>query len=272
MKRHLSISSLLLLSAAIMFAGCDSQSSDENDPPQLMPAEAFSLQTDIFAPSNGKTQAKINFASAALRVWPVSVLLQAHLLIPAVVTAAALEAEPELVDGTWIWATTAEVNARLLTFSLTGDPVDDGVDWSLSISTDGPDGGQDFDEFTLLTGYTSPGGLTGSWQLYYPINGQRRNVLNAEYELRSDDDRELTFSIPETADDHAGDWVRYAVDGSMHSFEWHQSTLSIDHLVVWNADTKEGGILASNHNGGAPACWDAQLEDAPCLEWQTNAF
>ena len=264
MKRHSLIIALLLVTAAVFNSGCDSQSSGEGDPPRLIPPEAFSIQTDLFSPSNAKTQAKLNFAAAALRVWPVSIILQANLLIPAAVTDAALDAEAVLEDGVWVWSTTSVINSNPITFTLSGDPVDDGVDWSMRITADQPINGQDFDSFELFTAHTSPGGLAGSWQLYYPVGGESRNVLNADYELRSDDDRELTFSIPESADQHAGDWVRYAVDGTTHTFEWHQVGEALEHHVAWDAESKEGYIEATNHNNGIIACWDSQLEDTPC--------
>ena len=266
MKLRITISSLCLLLAGLTTSGCDSQSADDSTPPALIPPEAFSVQTEVFAPAANKALAKLNFAAAALRVWPVSAILHAHLLIPAAVTGAALQDTPELVDGVWIWSTSTAVASHPVTFTLTGDPAADGVHWSLHISSEEPLDGADFDGFELFTAHASPGGLTGTWQLYYPIDGERRNVLNAEYVLTSDDEKEITFSIPHGAQENAGDRVRYAAGGSARTFDWHQEGASLDHAVTWDQDSKAGSIVATNYNGGAAGCWDAQLEDVACAD------
>ena len=264
--------SLLLALIVTATAGCDSQPANEDTPPALISQEAFQLQTDLFGASSGKTLAKLNFAAAALRVWPVSVILQANLIVPAVVTAAALEDEPELIDGTWVWSSdvVAQGNglagATALNFRLEGRPVADGVDWSMMITASEPLNGQVYDAFELYTAHTSPGGLTGSWQLYYRIDGERRNVLNAAFTQSDSDEKSLTFSIPESADEHAGDWVRYEVEGDDRRFVWQQIEPDLTHDVRWNATSKTGSITASNYNGGTTLCWDAELEDSACAE------
>lgn len=252
---------IALLSLAV--AGCDSTSAGEDAPPTPPPTEAFSLQTDLFQTDANKTTTRTNFSAAALRVWPVSVIISANLIVPVAVTAAALQDEPEVVDGTWVWSTTTNVDGQLVEFTLAGRPDGEQVDWSMRITTSEPVLGQVYDDFELYTAQTNFDGQEGAWQLFYRIDGERRNVLNADFEVLADDTKELTYSIPE-AQPNGGDSVLYATQGDDRRFLWQQVTESLDHDVEWDAVTRVGSISATNYNDGQRSCWDANLDDVAC--------
>ena len=255
--------SLYFVLFGVLLAGCDSAGDPEATPPPVIPAEAFALQTSLFNQGDaGKTSVGAHFAAAALRVWPVSIIISANLIIPAAVTAAALEAEPEQNGNTWTWTSTTVVEGETITFSLSGTIQGPSIRWSMRVSY--TDGTESFDNFELYTATTNLNSNTGAWQLFYLIDGERRNVLNADYAVPDETHATLDFRVPNTADRNAGDSVSYEVDGDERIFDWRQVGEALNHFVTWNAVTQIGSITATNYNNGDKACWDANLDNAAC--------
>ena len=257
--------SLFIALFGLLLAGCDSTSTNEPEatPPRVLPAEAFSLQTNLFNQNDaGKTSAGANFTAAALRVWPVSVIISANLIIPVAVTAAALQADPIQSGNTWIWNSTVVSDGHEVAFTLEGTVNGSSINWSMRVSY--TDGQATFDDFELYTAVTDFESQTGTWQLFYEIDGQSRNVLNADFAVPDETHASIVYSIPNTADRNAGDSVSYEVDGHERIFDWHQVKEALNHLVTWDAATQHGSITATNYNNGDKACWDEDLENAAC--------
>ena len=228
-----------------------------------MRAEAFSLQTNLFNQDDaGKTSAGAHFVAAALRVWPVSLIIGANLVIPVAVTAAALEAEPVQAGNTWTWTSTTIADGQTVTFSLAGTVNGSAINWSMRVSY--TDGQQSYDDFELYTAVTDLATESGTWQLDYDIDGQRRNVLIADFVVSGEDSATITYRVPDDADSNAGDSVMYHTNGNERVFDWKQVDEALDHLVTWDAATQTGSITATNYNNGEKACWDADLENAVC--------
>src|SRR5690606_34765925 len=214
---------------------------------------------------NGRGAFGQNWFNAAGRVTIVSLAVGVHLIVPHAATEAAAQAQPFVEDGTWIWENTVAHEGREVTFRLEGTPEGTEIDWRMLISADDL-GGADYDAFELYNGTTSLDGKSGTWRLYYDIEGERTEVLDADFDVTSETVRELTYSVPHTNPnpDAHGSSVRYAADGADRLFDWHQEMEDLDHLIAWDAVTKAGSIIATDYNGGARACWDEHLEDVPC--------
>lgn len=258
---------LFMLVSGSLISGCDSQGDDGDNgtPPALISENAFALQVDLFQPGSSKQIAsKVNFAAAALRVWPVSILVSANLIVPVAVTAAALQDSPELVDGAWRWETTVLVADATVEFELSATPSGSNVDWSMKISAENPLLGQVYDTFELYTARTTVGEQVGTWKLYYKVGGVRTNVLDASFAVTEDDTKSITYSIPVTAAENGGDSVFYETDGDVRHFFWQQLDAGMNHDIEWNAATREGSITATNYNGGVKSCWDANFDDKQC--------
>lgn len=252
-----------LLCALVLFAGCDSVS-NEKVAPNLLPSDAFAMQADLFANSGaGKAAAGTHFAAAALTVWPVSAVIQASLVIPALVTAAAVHAgEPRLKDGAFQWTSTTQAEGHPVSFTLGANPTSDYIDWSMQVQYTDPETQQE-EDFVLFTARTNPNTKSGSWSLFYPMDGVRTNVLDAEYEITDEDTKQIVFSVPSDLE-HGGDSVTYSRDGTTRTFVWDQVSTGETHTISWDATTHAGWIQATGYNGGEKACWDAQLNDVDC--------
>ena len=258
---HFIIAALILA----IVPGCDNADT-EDDVPEVIPPEVFSLPVDLFDQSaTAKTGApKINFTAAALRVWPVSLLMTANLIIPSVATSAALQADPVFQGDVWEWSSSATANGQTIGFVLSADRNGGSTDWSMKINMTDPVTSNELVDFELFSAQTSNNGQSGSWSLFYYLNEQSQNVLDAEYVITSDTEKYITFSIPESAAQNAGDSVRYEENGDERTFLWQQVDQGISHTVTWNHVTKEGSIIATNYNNGEVSCWDADFEDVAC--------
>jgi hypothetical protein len=248
-----------------LLGGCDKTVGPETEPPAMLPPDVFTFQADLFEQGTASKSADAtHFTAAALRVWPVSLVIGANLIIPAAVTAAAVEAgDPALEDGVWQWASSASADSHHVQFTLSAEAEDDHINWSMRISHTNPETGED-EEFVLYTAQTNPNTGSGTWQLFYPVEGEVENVLNATFEVRSETDKEITFSAPAGDGLYAGDTVTYIHDGSERTFEWHEAGENQTHIVTWNVDTHAGSITSPSYNGGQKACWDSQLQNTAC--------
>jgi hypothetical protein len=188
-----------------------------------------------------------------------------HLIVPSAVTNAAGQADPYVENGTWIWENTVPVNGTPVTLRLEATPDGTEIDWRMFVSADGLNGA-DYETFELYNATTALDGKSGTWSLYYDIEGTRTRVLDADFVVTSTNVRELTFTVPETNPnpDARGSTVRYAGDGTDRFFDWHQEPEDYDHLIDWSATMSAGSITADNYNGGQRACWDEFLQDVAC--------
>ena len=252
---------------ALLIAGCDSQSNDDDDgeqPPLLLPA-IFSVETDLFDPGSLKGgSSKLNFLTAVFRVWPVSIVLSSYMIIPVAVTAAALNDTPEFVNGAWEWTTTVPVEQSTMTFTLSGRPSGTTINWSMEISGSDPITGVNYSSFELFTAHTTVGDQSGSWKLYYEVEGVRTNVLNASFDIIDADSKFITYTVPIAIPGSGGDSILYDVDANSRQFFWQQFDPAEFHDIRWNSVTQEGSIVSTTFNNGAKGCWDTNQDDVPC--------
>lgn len=108
---------------------------EEDTPPELIPPQAFQLDTELFKQRrSGTATIDPNFMAAVMRVWPISTHLEPHLVMPAILTRAALDTKPHVQGGAWVWAGTARVYGRPVAYTLTGRPTGSEVDWTLEVN------------------------------------------------------------------------------------------------------------------------------------------
>ena len=253
--------------SAVLFAGCDSgPSGGDSDAPPVFSANVFLLDTEVFEGVGGKNrETGLNFIAAAIRVAPVSVILAAHTIIPSTIAQSAVQATPTLESGVWTWSRSIPAGDETFDFSLTAQVEPSQTTWKMFISSSGPYLGETYSNFQLFSGQTTNNGKTGSWELFYLIGGERTMVLEGSYNIPDDDTRQVSFRIPLTAQESAGDSVLYQADGLTRIFFWTQVQSGLEHEVRWNVHTEEGSILANNYRDGQLSCWDGFFDDAACV-------
>lgn len=259
-----------LLALALLLAACDAtEPINDTADPTPPPAAAFTFDGSFPSPATASAPPSAvgdHVVQGAVRVGVVSTVVGAWLAIPAAVTDAATDADPVVENGTWIWENTVPIRGTTFTFRLEGTPAGTSVDWQMLVSSDRPVDGYTYDDFGLYAATTTLSGRRGDWRLFVPVDGVRTRVLDADFEVTSATVAEITYSVPDTNPnvEARGSSVRYAADGAARLFDWHQEPEDFDHLVGWDAVSHAGFIEATNYNDGVRACWNAQLDDAPC--------
>lgn len=336
---------LVLAWLLIATAGCDAVVHEEAEPPELIPVHAFTAQTELFRRGqSGEGTIGPHFMAAVMRAWPMSMTLDARLHLPAMLTRAALDKEPTVDGGEWVWTATVPVKGQPVVYTLTARPAGDQVEWTMAIappdqdrvtpgpaapmssphvtpsaetawdSTAGaasfdttsaaavpslpadsatadttaqespmalsPSTGQDDPEpilpdiarhassadstFVLYTAQTDRDGKEGSWRLYDTVDGERINVLRADFKIEKATKKDIAFTIPLGMTEHGGDSVVYAHDGNQHRLRWVRAEEGQTHHIRWNVRNHDGSITATNYNGGRAACWGKYLGNVSC--------
>lgn len=250
----------------VFTVGCDTAMQEEGaSPPTLIPAQAFTMQTELFEQGQSdKAGIGTHAMIARLRMWPVTTALAAHLALPAALMEAALEEDPVTEAGKWVWkATAATDSSQEVEFVLSSTFHGGHVDWSMHVTGTPPEP----DSSTVLyTAKTTRDGSSGSWELLAPHEDSTRVVLSAEFEIEKDDEKEIVIQVPATASEHAGDAIVYGRDGDERSFRWLQAGAGREHGVTWDAEARKGSITATNYNDGEKACWDDALQNKECSD------
>ncbi len=254
---------LLLLGAlGTGLLGCDSSGLEDTEPPAPLSAEAFSVET--FGEMQKRGAAGEHLTAAVLRYVPVSATLGAtYLLIPKLLTEAALEQTPQLIDDEWVWSATPGNGPIELTFRLGGRVIGTHVDWTMRISGNNLYTGK-VDEFVLYTARTAVDGSSGTWELYYKHEDQTINVLDAEFTIDSPTEKQITFSVPVDAPNYPGYVVRYERDGDLRIFYWYQPDVEQEHTLAWNPVLGIGWIESTDYKDGGRYCWNSNGEDVAC--------
>ena len=261
LNRH----ALVLASLLAVFVGCDTVAMKDAQPPTLIPAQAFTVQTELFDQSrSGGDGIGTDAMIARLRVWPVTTALAGHLTLPAAVTKAALDEKPTIEGGTWVWRATTTVGGQKVPFTLSGMRRDDYVDWTMQV-TRSTAADQD-SMFTLYAAQTAPDGTSGDWQLFAPAEDTTRHILSASFKMGEEKKKEITFRMPEAMREHAGDSVIYVHDEDQRNLHWVQAGTGREHVITWDAETHAGSMVATNYNDGKRACWDGELQNVACSQ------
>lgn len=252
---------VLIAAVGIALTGCDSAGIDQSDPPPVVTPEAFDVET--FGQSEKSDAAGLHLTAAMLRYVPVSVAIGAgYLLVPKLVTEVATQHDPELIDGAWVWSATGTGPAQVA-FTLSARPDGSELDWSMEISGNSLYTGE-VEEFELYRATSSGDGKSGTWELFYKIDGESVNVLDAQFDVESETEKQITFTVPDTAPDHAGTEVRYERDGDVRLFYWNQPDTGDEHTLTWNPVTGLGSIESTSYREGERSCWDSGGEDIEC--------
>jgi len=263
---------LLLFLATAVLSGCDSGGSSDETSPEVIAPTSFAVDVESFPTEGSGTAAQAgpkagtHVAVAAVTVGTISLAVEANLLIPKAVTAAALNEDPVIENGTWIWESTTATDSSSASFRLEGTPNGDRVEWAMFVSVDDPVNGTLLTDFQLYTGETAFDGSSGTWSLNYPMDGTPQNVLNADFSVASDSEKSITFTVGPGAEENVGDAILYRASDDQRSVVYTETGSGNQIDVQWDAVIKAGSIQAPDYNNGATSCWSAapDLDNIAC--------
>lgn len=260
MRRNRSAFLLLALTLAACDTGLDP---DATAPPELPAVESMSADFDFFEESlaNSANAPEASapgsyWFAAALSVTAANLSVAIHSIVPRTVLASALSQTPTLEDGRWHWRFDATDGENTYQSHLIGY-VDDGFrvfEARVTVSA------LQLDDYLLFTGTAPIGGTSGEWTFYGLDNTTA--VASVEWARPDTDAWLLTFtSLAGPGDD---DVLAYEVDGSSRVVTFSDASAGTEVEIEWDAVSHVGHIVAPNINGGAMACWDADLHNTPC--------
>ena len=258
--RATSITYTVLIGILLAATGCDSDTGDEV--PTVVPAEAFTLRTDLF--SAVPAGAGNHFQAAAERLQPASDGFREYLDLARDIAISTQQMAPSRDGDDFVWKATTESRGQSVDFELVATLAStDVVDWFLNVTTQ--DGEPALDDFEIVRARTLTNGTLGEWNHFAMVNGVRTLIFRGQYGAVGFD-RFVGVSAEDTVDlAIAGDSLEYSeFTGDVREFLWFDGDRENWLVVQWRASTKAGWLLATDYNEQMPACWDSSLADVDC--------
>ncbi len=123
--------------------------------------------------------------------------------------------------------------------------------------------GNYLEDFVLYTAQTGTQSSNGTFAVFFPINGVSRQVMDGAYDVVSETESTLSFSIPEGIEDIGGVSAVYGTDGIWTTLKLTGAEGNT-HFMEWNTETHEGAITATDYFNGEKGCWDSNLLNTEC--------
>ncbi len=257
----------LLLLLVFDWTGCDTvdPAPETTEAPAAVPTQAFDLDVNFFsqdAPANKNGQAS-HFLAAVWRVTIANLVAGSILYYPAVATHAIQEVEPVFNGGAFVWAADTLVDGRKHGIELRARMAGTYVDWTMRISGIDDETGNDLEDFVLYTAQMGTQSSNGTFAVFFPINGVSRQVMDGAYDVVSETESTLSFSIPEGIEDIGGVSAVYGTDGIWTTLKLTGAE-GKTHFMEWNSETHESAITATDYFNGEKGCWDSNLLNTEC--------
>jgi hypothetical protein len=257
----------LLLALFFIWTGCDTvdPETESAEAPAAVPEQAFELDVSLFdqEPAAGKNGRASHFLAAVWRVSIANLVTGSILYYPAMMTHAIQHTPPLYSEGGYIWAADTLIDGQVHSIELKARLADSAIDWTMRVSGIDDRTGDYLEDFVLYTARTGAESKTGDFQVYFPIEGVSRQVMDGAYAIDSDTESTLSFSIPADIDDIGGLSAVYRREGLWTSLDLEGPEGDL-HYIQWHAQTHEDSITASDYNNGDEGCWNTHLFNTDC--------
>lgn len=264
----------LLLATVVIFAGCNSSSSNvEDTPPKLPPSAVMEADFSLFSENNPEANAQVtannmdhsysHFLNATTRALLLNGAINANLFLPATILTAAEAVEPVLNDNNeWEWNFSASGNSQTFSVSLVGDQQDSGqTTWSVFVSNSL----LNLDNELLLEGVSSAENGSGSWTVNQLAGfGMVQPQIQLNWEFDNITDYAVDLEFAQVVDIVPVQSIRTVRDGAEKQTVSRDSNDDLRVDITWNTETKEGSLLSPEYNNGDRACWDSTLMNTEC--------
>ncbi len=255
----------------IILTSCsDSGVGDPPGPaPEIPPVSTFEMDLNQLPKDDGgriggRTNAKSNWAHAAIGIGVWNVILGVATVVPVAAFKASINQTPEFIgDNTWQWTFNFEAAGIQHSAKLQGQLVSDGINWKMLLSKQG-----EFTDYEWYTGHANAERTEGTWTLNFGPNENKpfiridwnRNVNNTVASIKY-------TSIDPDAPGQGG-YIHYGInEDSPYNTFYDLFDKENDNLVdiEWSRDTKQGRVRNPIHFGDNEFhCWAEDLEDIAC--------
>ena len=257
---------LFLFVIVFALAGCDSieSNSTEEDAPAVIPAEAFSVDLDMFGPQANKgTYESSHYIAAVWRVSVATVITGTILYYPSALTKALQEVDPVVNGDTYIWAVETTVAGRPHSAELRARLDGPAIDWEMRMTGIDDETGNYLENFVLYEATTGIVSNNGTFEIFYPKNGESLKVMDGAYDVAEDGTHTLEFSIPSNVEELGGAKAIFSNGGITNTLDLTGAE-GLNHFIEWNTQTDEGALTADDYNNGTRSCWNAERQNADC--------
>ena len=259
---------ILILVCFFSIVGCDAADPvAESEPaPAVIPTEAFALDVLAFGQEADATKHSHNpshYIAAVSRVGVASVITGTLLAYPSALTAAVQQVEPELTEEGYVWAADSVINGRVHGVELLARLNRESVEWTMRVSGINDEDGEYLDNFVLYEARTGILSHEGTFDVFYPVDGQSQLVVDGSYAVENESGYVLTVAIPEEVEAIGGAVATFERDGAWDTLDLTDSLGGL-HVIEWNNQSGNGSLTADGYNNGEKSCWDVSKQNTAC--------
>ncbi|HET6527452.1 MAG TPA: hypothetical protein VFG39_01745 [Balneolaceae bacterium] len=262
------LTSVALFCTALFLTSCDDNpSSVDENPPELPSVQTMEMDFSAFessSPQKVKSQAATdNFNRAVVTASIMKLVVDVNLAIPRALLTAAANSDAKLVEGgKWEWSYSKNANGNTYGVRLVAEREnEETVDWEFYVTNS--EAG--LKNRLFFRGSTVSAATQGTWS-YYSLQSNEAEVHVSEitWAVNGDNDKELKLEVVSNRYERQGDYIEYSFDGTVKTAVYFNAGKEETTKIQWNAETKEGFIIAPDYNNGEKACWDASFQDVAC--------
>ena len=259
----------MFMAVAIIAVSCDSD--DEFDPgtaPEIPPITTMVMDVDNFVQGStssafvdGRVKTQVNWQLAAVQVGFWNLILGSQLVLPVLAFEAAISETPEYDGerGLWVWTFDYNHVGRTYTAELTGQIIEDMVEWKMYISQQAG-----FQDILWYSGTMQLDGSSGEWTLRRNENNPT-DYLSIDWERQSEEVGSIRYELIDSEDEAFGSYIEYGrTTGGDYNVYYTIVITSTEKSaeIEWNDETGAGRV--EYNNSGEYFCWDSNFEDVDC--------
>ena len=202
------------------------------------------------------------FTAAANAVNTARSVTFSALVVPATAYYQGIQQEPVVLDGVYRWDYSVAGSGYEYLVGLSAQRMGNQSLWEMRVTSAAQ--APPLDNFLWITGTASTAG-EGEWHLFDATNpGTQTEILSVDWTYEFQANRRLILINVNPASPDVGDRVDFVADGFIRTLQYYDASTQAYALAQWSWLTHEGVFVATNFNGGEPACWNATLADVGC--------
>jgi len=292
MRKRLNIISLVVLLAAVVFAGCSSDDNpvtmEEQQAPPLPSIETMKLDLAFFesadvpprAIETGKLDGPdalaadgthLNFLNAAVRVLFLDVVVYSAMVEPVAAFQLAVRSVPQLQDdGFWLWTYIVVDDQKEFAIYLYGRAEGTYSRWRLEVSSNDP--AMPLDHFTWFDGEVEKDGSGGYWQFYEPAGEEAEAApiatpgvesIRIDWADNGMEGENLILLVNKAGDPAEGSILTFEKLPEHSSVTFYDAGQGTTGTILWHFDGT-GYIEWPDYRDGSRSCWDGAQRDIDC--------
>jgi len=205
-----------------------------------------------------------NFSRAAVTALVMKAVVEANLIIPKTLFAAASASDAELNDGDWEWSYSKNAGGNSYGVRLVASRVNDStVEWNAYVTNSQ----LGLEDRLFFSGTSNNEATEGEWTYYSLQSSQaEQEVSRINWSVNGTDDVDLELEILSDHNGYQGDTISYTFDGTVKHATYYDSSDDAAVEIELNVETMAGYIIAPNYNGGDQSCWNGDFQDVACSE------